>query len=103
MSERPFDQDGFQNEKHHNFFPTERNKMYSTKCVSTELMRRPSNIITHFAKKRDFEGACVPPPCADGYRQLGNVYAEAAGAYAGNFGGQVVFNVVRVCERQPRV
>ena len=50
--------------------------------------------------KTNLESACGgagPQLCADGYEQIGDLYAEAAGAYTSHLtkSGQLVFNVVR--------
>ena len=70
--------------------------LYHTKCVAADIMRRPSD----FRQNRATGATCTPPDCADGFKELG-VYKEAAGAYLDpwTFDGNVVFNVVRVCER----
>lgn len=77
---------------------------YVTKCVATQTRAKALSGMTRFthssntaASLHDACGGTGPPPCADGDAQVGELYAEAAGAYYARNEGQVIVNVVRTC------
>lgn len=67
---------------------------YVTKCVATQP-RHVKSVPKPFSPN-DLSSACgnqAPQPCAAGYKQAGELYAEAGGTC----NDKIVFNVVRVC------
>ena len=59
---------------------------YVTKCIGTQTKTKvPSHgMLRTVSVKTNLESACGgagPQLCADGYEQIGDLYAEAAGAY----------------------